>query len=112
MRNPIHIVCATDDNYAPYCGIMLTSVLENNKGRDVVAFILMDRPLQEKQQKRFKRQSEMYGAKIEYVLVDKSFFEKFPLKGDTKNLKHWSIVTYYRLYAEDLLPKNVDKVLY
>ena len=108
----IAFVCATDDNYAPYCGIMLTSVLENNKERNVTAYILIDRPLQEKQQKRFRQLSDKYGARIEFVMVNKSFFEKFPLKGDTKNLKHWSVVTYYRLYAEDLLPKNVDKVLY
>ena len=111
-KSNIAIVCATDDNYAPYCGIMLTSVFENNRDRSVTAYILMDKPLQEKQQKRFRRLSDQYGAEIEFVMVDKSFFEKFPLKGDAKNLKHWSIVTYYRLYAEDLLPKNIDKVLY
>ena len=108
----IAIVCATDDNYAPYCGIMLTSVLENNKDREVSADILIDKPLQEIQQKRFKQLSDKYSARIEFVMVDKSFFEKFPIKGDEKNVKHWSIVTYYRLYAEELLPKDVDKVLY
>ncbi|MBR2210295.1 MAG: glycosyltransferase family 8 protein [Bacteroidales bacterium] len=108
----IAIVCATDDNYAPYCGIMLTSVLENNKDREVSAYILIDKPLQEIQQKRFKQLSDKYSARIEFVMVDKSFFEKFPIKGDEKNVKHWSIVTYYRLYAEELLPKDVDKVLY
>lgn len=108
----IAIVCATDDNYAPYCGVMLTSVLENNKDREVSAYILIDKPLQEIQQKRFKQLSDKYSARIEFVLVDKSFFEKFPIKGDEKNVKHWSIVTYYRLYAEELLPKDVDKVLY
>ena len=111
-KSKIAIVCATDDNYAPFCGIMLTSVFENNRDRDVTAYILMDKPLQERQQKRFKQLSDQYGAGIEFVMVDKSFFEKFPLKGDAKNIKHWSIVTYYRLYAEELLPKDVDKVLY
>lgn len=108
----IAIVCATDDNYAPYCGVMLTSVLENNKDREVSAYILIDKPLQEIQQKRFKQLSDKYSARIEFVMVDRSFFEKFPIKGDEKNVKHWSIVTYYRLYAEQLLPKDVDMVLY
>ena len=112
MRNPIQIVCATDDNYAPYCGVMLTSVFENNKDREVSAYILVDKSLQEKQQRRFKKLSEKYGVEITFVLVDKSFFEQFPLKGDSINIKHWSIVTYYRLYVEDLLPKDVNKVLY
>lgn len=108
----ISIVCATDDNYAPYCGIMLTSVLENNRDRAVSTYILIDKPLQEIQQRRFKQLSDKYGTAIEFVMVDKSFFEKFPIKGEAKNVKHWSIVTYYRLYAEELLPKNVDRVLY
>ena len=108
----ISIVCATDDNYAPYCGIMLTSVLENHKNREVSAFILVDKPLKEEHQKRFRQLSEKYKAGIDFILVDRSFFEKFPLKGDANNIKHWSIVTYYRLYAEDLLPKTIDKVLY
>lgn len=111
-HSKLSIVCATDDNYAPYCGIMLTSVFENHKDREVSAYILIDKPLQEVQQKRFKKLSEKYMADVNFIKVDKSFFEKFPLKGDTNNLKHWSIVTYYRLYAEDLLPKHVDKVLY
>ena len=71
----IAFVCATDDNYAPYCGVMLTSVFENNKDRMISAFILVDKPLQEKQQKKFKDLSDKYGAKIEFVMVDKSFFE-------------------------------------
>ena len=108
----ISIVCATDDNYAPYCGIMLTSVLENHKNRAVSAFVLVDKPLKEEHQRKFRLLSEKYHAGIDFVLVDRSFFEKFPLKGDANNIKHWSIVTYYRLYAEDLLPKTVAKVLY
>lgn len=112
MDNHIAIVCATDDNYAPYCGVMLTSVFENNKDRKVSAFIFVDRPLKEKQQRKFKKLSKEYGAKVNFVIVNKGVFERFPLKGDEKNIKHWSIVTYYRLYAEDYLPKDIEKVLY
>lgn len=111
-NSKITIVCATDNNYAPYCGIMLTSVFENNNDRDISVFILVDKPLEKKQQRRFKKLSDHYGTVIRFIMVDNSFFEKFPLKGDVKNLKHWSIVTYYRLYSEELLPKDVDKVLY
>ena len=34
-QTPINILCATDNGYAPYCGIMLTSLLENNKESSV-----------------------------------------------------------------------------
>lgn len=36
----MNIVCATDDNYVPLCGIMLTSLLENNRGSHVDIYIL------------------------------------------------------------------------
>ena len=107
MDNKISIVCSTDDNYAPYCGIMLTSVFENNRDQEVDAYILTDRQLQAKNQRRFERLSEKYGADIKFVMVDKSFFDKFPVMVD-----HLSVAAYYRLCAGDLMPKDVSKVLY
>lgn len=38
-KNSINILCATDDNYAPYCGVMLTSLLENNKQYNIDIYI-------------------------------------------------------------------------
>lgn len=39
-KHLMNIVCATDDNYVPLCGIMLTSLLENNRGSHVDIYIL------------------------------------------------------------------------
>lgn len=108
--NPINILCATDDKYVPYCGVMLTSVFENNKDRKVNAYIMIDNPLSAESVYRLNQIEIKYNQTIKFCNVDKSFFEKFPIKGDDK--KHLSIVTYYRLYAADLLPLNVDKILY
>ena len=36
----INILCATDDNYVPYCGIMLTSLFENYYWCDKIALVL------------------------------------------------------------------------
>ena len=30
-----HLVCCVDNNYVPHCGVMLTSLLENNKGERI-----------------------------------------------------------------------------
>ena len=109
MRNKtINILCATDDNYVPYCGIMLTSLFENNPQYPICVYILIDHYLSERNVAKFKKLAKKYHQQITYVLVDKSYLEKFPIKGQT----YWSIATYYRLYAEELLPKSVDKVLY
>ncbi|MBQ6770711.1 MAG: glycosyltransferase family 8 protein [Bacteroidales bacterium] len=110
--NPINIVCATDDNYAPYCGVMLTSVFENNRNRELNAYVLIDKPLSEINQNKLERLAQSYHTNIHYCLVDNQFFAKFPLRGFGAEQGQWSIVTYYRLSAEELLPKEVKKVLY
>ena len=39
--NTINILCATDEKYAPYCGVMLTSFLENHKAFHTEVFIIV-----------------------------------------------------------------------
>lgn len=107
-KETINILCATDANYVPYCGVMLTSVFESNKHTRVDAYILTDTPLPAKAQRQFAQLAEKYGNSINYLLIDKSFLEKFPIKG----MSYWSIATYYRLYASELLPESVHRILY
>lgn len=108
MNDKINILCATDNNYVPYCGIMLTSVFENNKDVAVNAFVLIDKPLNKKNQHKMEQLAKQYGQFIKFVLVDNTILQKFP----TKTMSYWSIATYYRMFAEELLPTDVDKILY
>lgn len=108
--NPINVICASDDKYVPYCGVMLTSLFENNKERKVDVYIMIDKPLSDQSTSRLNQLQEKYNQGVHYCVVDSSFFEKYPIKG--AGMDHLSIVTYYRLYAADLLPQDVDKVLY
>lgn len=107
-RDTINILCATDDNYVPYCGVMLTSVLENNKDIDVHVFIIIDRDLNESNKKQFTQLAKYYHVQITYILVNKKDFEEFPLHPE----QHFTTATYYRLAAELLLPQNIEKVIY
>jgi len=104
----LNILCATDDNYVPYCGIMITSLFENNKDSKVCVYIMIDKPLSAKNTISFSRLAMTYGQQIELLMVDKSFLLNFPIKG----MNYWSIATYYRLYAAELLPKFINRVLY
>ena len=75
--NPINILCATDDNYVPYCGVMLVSLFENNKDREVNVYIMIDKALSTKSLNQFESIKNQYGQSINYCLVDKSFLEKY-----------------------------------
>ena len=102
-----NILCATDNNYVPYCGIMLTSLFENNKNLKLHVFILTEN-LNEENQNNLKRVAKLYDQHLDIIFVNNEAISNCPIrKGD-----HVSIATYYRLLAPELLPSNIDKVLY
>lgn len=105
-RQQINILCATDDNYVPYCGIMLTSVFFNNRDADILVYVITQ-GLTPKNSNSLTKLASQYGQKIEFVTADVESIN-FPIwEGD-----HVSIGAYLRLFAADLLPNNISKVLY
>ena len=102
----INVLCATDNNYAPYCGVMLTSFLENHKAFHTEVYIIVKNNM--KEEKRLKRLEERYDVKLN--MVEFSFNDvtsSFPIGNGG-----WTIEMYYRLFAPVLLPKDIDRVLY
>lgn len=106
--NTFNVLCATDENYVPYCGVMITSLFENNNDLDLCVFIITDTQLSWTARRKFKLLSSKYNHRIEIVNVDRSRFENYP----TKNMSYWSIAMYYRILAAEILPESVNHVLY
>ena len=104
----IYILCATDDNYAPYCGIMLTSLFVNNKDCQFVVYVFVDGSLTEENVERYKRLGTKYGNDIKLKFVDESLVKRFPLNKRVAI----TLPTYYRLLAADLLPDMIHRVIY
>lgn len=102
------MLCATDDNYVPYCGIMLTSVFENNKDVPICVYVIIDKPLSTSNMHRFSHLKDKYNQQIEFVRIDNTMLSQFPTKG----MDYWSIAMYYRIFAEQLLPSSVHRILY
>lgn len=107
MSKKIKILCTPDDNYIPYCGIMLTSLFENNKDIDFEVYIMCE-TLELKNIENLELLSKHYNTKIHIIYVNKSTFKDCPIR----NGDHISIAAYYRLIAADILPKNLDRILY
>lgn len=102
----MNILCATDEKYAPYCGVMLTSFLENHKAFHTEVYIIVKSRL--KAEKKLKRLEERYDVKvniIEFPFTD--VVSSFPI-----SCSNWTVETYYRLFAAELLPNNLDRILY
>ena len=104
----INILCATDENYAPYCGIMLTSLFDSNKDCHFVVYVFEDGSVTEENVSKYKRLAKKYGNKIVLKTIDESMVKGFPINENA----HITIPTYYRLLAADLLPEDVHKFIY
>lgn len=100
----IHIACGLDNNYAPYCTILLYSILENNK-QDDITFHLLTNNMNEVNRKTIQQMVADYGKIIFFHHIDKDLFQDFPISG------HINYATYLRLLLPSVLP-DLDKVLY
>lgn len=104
----INILCSTDDNYVPYCGVMLTSLFENNKGEEIDVYVQTD-DLSDSNKSALLGLAEKYGQKLIFIHVDRNIFKDCPLDSSTD---HVSLTAYYRIAVAELLPSSVKKVLY
>ena len=104
----LHVACSTDDNYAPLCGVMLCSLLENSTWTHLYVHILIDR-LSEDNKQRLRHQVEKYdNADCIFHPVDVNRFEGCKYKTSGHVL---SAAAYYRVLLPSILP-DVDRVIY
>lgn len=106
MKQTMNILCATDKNFVPYCGIMLTSIFENNQTESVYVFIVVDESVGKKEEEAFEKLAKKYCQCIDVIHVNSARFDKYPVS------ENWSKAMYYRLLAAELLPPEIDKVIY
>lgn len=110
----INILCATDNNYAPYCGVMLTSLFESNKGSRFEVWNLIDGDLSEENRQKFEELACQYKNVIHLVAMDNERLRNCPINrlNNEDTHKYITLPTYYRLLATELLPEEVHKVIY
>lgn len=101
----INILSATDNNYAPFHGVMLTSLFMNNKDSRFVVYMLADETWDDEETKRFEELCNQHNSTFHLIKVDNRGIKDFPKRA------HITLPTYYRLLACNLLPKAVHKVL-
>lgn len=78
--------------------------------RDVQIYILTE-GLTAENKKIIKEEVENKGGVLQICLVDSAIVEKFPMPTQD-GLSHISRATYYRLLMAELLPSNLNKVIY
>jgi len=105
-------VCfASDDNYAPYLGIVLVSLLEHNNFDKNNIFVL-DTGISQENRKHIARICDNYSSNISFIDVE-NIEDKLNISLNKMKVKgEFSLATYSRLFLGSLLPKEIDKVIY
>lgn len=105
MSESIHICFASDDNYAPYLGIAILSILKNADKEDKFHFYILDNKISAENKAKIENLSSHNPFEITWLNLDDKLFEKC----DTKSAS-WTLSIFGRYLIPELI--LADKVLY
>ncbi len=103
-KKEMNILFACDSHYAIPLTVCITSIFENNKDNNINIFVLYS-TLTEEQKNILVDLAKKYNQKINLIQVAEHYFSTAPTL-------RWTKETYYRLLVCDLLPANLDRLLY
>ncbi len=106
MENKINILIGSDINYAPYYGVMLTSLFMNNKESCFDVYLLTDKTWTDKETNKFTKLCKKYSSNFHVYVVNVDIVKEFP---ETEFI---TLPAYYRLQVCNILPKSIHKILY
>lgn len=106
MGNGMNIAISINKKYVPIAYVMMTSLFKNNKSGSIRLYLL-NSELEKDDIGVLEELTQKYNNELVPLHVDR---DSFPRQLPTTKL--WSIETYYRLVLPDLLPRDMDRILY
>lgn len=109
------IVACTDTNYVMPCGVMLYSVCKNNKDLAITFHIIIDQSIDEEQKESLKNiiiHFKHSKKSIVFYNIDGEKYQDLPRLDNSNPKNYITKAAYYILYIPELLPTDIDKVLY
>lgn len=103
----IPIFFAVDDNYIPYLGIVLQSLIDNSSEKYLYEIKVLSNNIKRKNKEKIKN-FEKENVNIEFVDISKSINK---IKNQLCIRDYFSQATYYRLFIPELYPQY-DKAIY
>lgn len=105
-NNRMNVATALNSKYLRYTYVMLTSLFMNNPNTDIHVYLLHS-DLTEADQTHLNDLADKYGHSINYLKINRVDFPT-----DLPTTSAWSLETYFRLMLLDILPEDVDRLLY
>lgn len=104
------IVACLDKGFVMPTGVMMYSVCVNNQDTEIMFHLVVDESVTDADRNDLKRTVESFeGKKVTFYTVNSRNFQEMPAL-----VKGYRITqsAYYRLFLTEILPTNIEKVLY
>ncbi len=105
----LNVLYQFNEKYAPFAGVSVTSLFENNKGMEEITVFVLGEGLSEDSRRKFKELSAAYGRRV--IFKDTS--------GLIEDMKAWGIPSYrgscaanMRLFLPLILDREIERILY
>ena len=107
MTKRMNIATSLNSKYMRYTCVMLTSVFENQPKDVDIHIYLLHNDLTRQDKEHLDGVIQSYGGTLHLLHVDESSFPaSCPITGN------WTLEAYFRLLLQDILPEDVDRLLY
>lgn len=109
ISRSIYVLYQSSEKYAPMLGVSVTSLFENNQDVEYLKVFLLVHDMQEESKNKFTKLADAYHREIEFLDMKQS--DEYL---GNMNIPKWvgSYAPYYKLFAINLLPHYVDRILF
>lgn len=105
----INIVMSSDDNYASFLSVALTSIFQHNLTHQINVYVL-DGGISKRNKRVLRNFVKKFNHSISFVEIDIARFNELcPM---SEECKHITLPTYFRFALASLLPIDINRVLY
>lgn len=108
----IKVVCASDNNYAMPLGVMLYSLLKHLNKNSTVEVFVIDGGISNKNKTKILKSLAFAQDKLKIHWLNPQNSHLFSQIKNAKTSHHITLAAYYRLLVSDLLPSNINKIIY
>lgn len=108
MTQQLNVLICPDHNYVmPGC-VMLKSLFVNNIFDHINIYAIIDSDVTDADKNELATITKDYSASISFFYIDSKEIENYPGLG----IIHLTKSAYFRLFAADILPYDIDRILY
>jgi lipopolysaccharide biosynthesis glycosyltransferase len=102
----LNILLAINKQYKEQAIVLIYSILKSNKD-DNINFYIMHKSLSDEDEEEIINKLSSARCKINFIKIDATKLKKLPVYQ-----KRYPLEIYFRLYAANYLPEEVDRILY